>query len=229
MAKRSKQRLDSTHVCRLLSHMSRVRMCQRNHPVGFKYLERRQLLPGSWTTLWDHYVESKVDPRCTVEALKTKFLQAGKDMCTILEWANTQDVAIKDAESIRLAQRVFDENYERDEQGEYQQTRAQPTERCIIRTSLRLNGVQVHHQGQNLGGLQNTGGGDGTGGTPGDGGTDSKLPHRHRHTKCVGERQARYGHSPFGASQHGLGSRPGPVCRWRVRVCVAPRSSRRYP
>jgi len=59
--------------------------------------------------------------------LKTKFLQAGKDMCTILEWANTQDVAIKDAEAIRLAQRVFDENYERDEQGEYQQTRAQPT------------------------------------------------------------------------------------------------------
>jgi len=62
-----------------------------------------------------------------VETLKTKFLQAGKDMCTILEWANTQDVAIKDAEAIRLAQRVFDENYERDEQGEYQQTRAQPT------------------------------------------------------------------------------------------------------
>ena len=58
----------------------------------------------------------------TVEALKTKFPQAGKDMCTILEWANTQDVAIKDAGSIRLAQRVFDENYERDEQGEYQQT-----------------------------------------------------------------------------------------------------------
>ena len=28
---------------------------------------------------------------------------------------------------------------------------------------------QVHHQGQNLGGLQNTGGGDGTGGTPGGG------------------------------------------------------------
>lgn len=102
-------------------------MCQRNHPVGFKYLERRQLLLESWTTLWERYVESKVDHRCTVEALKTKFLQAGKDMCTILEWANTQDVAIKDAESIRLAQRVFDENYERDEQGEYQQTRAQPT------------------------------------------------------------------------------------------------------
>ena len=84
-----------------------------------------------------------------------------------------------------------------------------PPERCIIRTSLRLNGVQVHHQGQNLGGLQNTGGGDGTGGTPGGGGTDSKLPHRHRHTKCVGERQARYGHSPF--EQANMGLEPPPV------------------
>ena len=75
-------------------------------------------------------------------------LNSDKDMCTILEWANTQDVAIKDAGAIRLAQRVFNENYERDAQGEYQQTRAQPTERCIIRTSLRLNGIPVHHQGQ---------------------------------------------------------------------------------
>ena len=127
VAKRTKQRLDSTHVCGLLSHMSRLECVRETIRLTLEYLERRQLLPESWTTLWDHYVESKVDPRCTVEALKTKFLQAGKDMCTILEWANTQDVAIKDAESIRLAQRVFDENYERDEQGEYQQTRAQPT------------------------------------------------------------------------------------------------------
>lgn len=127
VAKRSKQRLDSTHICGLLSHMSRLECVRETIRLALEYLERRQLLPESWTTLWEHYVESKVDPRCTVEALKTKFLQAGKDMCTILEWANTQDIAIKDAESIRLAQRVFDENYERDEQGEYQQTRAQPT------------------------------------------------------------------------------------------------------
>lgn len=113
VAKRSKQRLDSTHVCGLLSHMSRLECVRETIRLALEYLERRQLLLESWTTLWERYVESKVDPRCTVEALKTKFLQAGKDMCTILEWANTQDVAIKDAESIRLAQRVFDENYER--------------------------------------------------------------------------------------------------------------------
>lgn len=127
VAKRSKQRLDSTHVCGLLSHMSRLECVRETIRLALEYLERRQLLLESWTTLWERYVESKVDHRCTVETLKTKFLQAGKDMCTILEWANTQDVAIKDAEEIRLAQRVFDENYERDEQGEYQQTRAQPT------------------------------------------------------------------------------------------------------
>ena len=106
------------HACmRAVEPMSRLECVRETIRLALEYLERRQLLPESWTTLWDHYVESKVDHRCTVEALKTKFLQAGKDMCTILEWANTQDVAIKDAGSIRLAQRVFDENYERDEQG----------------------------------------------------------------------------------------------------------------
>ena len=151
--------------------------------------------------------------------MKTKFLQAGKDMCTILEWANTQDVAIKDAGSIRLAQRVFDENYERDEQGEYQQTRAQPTgavhnphepqaQWSSSPPSRTKPGWATKHRWRRRY-RRNPG-------RPG--GTDSKLPHRHRHTKCVGERQARYGHSPFGASQHGLGAAPGPVCRWCVRV-----------
>ncbi|MBF8277295.1 MAG: Tnp dom protein [Candidatus Brocadiaceae bacterium] len=142
MAKRSKQRLDSTHICGLLSHTSRLECVRETIRLALEYLERRQLLPESWATLWDHYVESKVDHRCTVEALKTKFLQAGKDMCTILEWANTQDIAIKDAEAIRLAQRVFDENYERDEQGgSINRPVHSPPERCIIRTSLRLNGI----------------------------------------------------------------------------------------
>ena len=203
-------------------------MCQRNHRLALNIWNAvnscRSLGRRCGITM-----SSKVDPRCTVEALKTKFLQAGKDMCTILEWANTQDVAIKDAESIRLAQRVFDENYERDEQGEYQQTRAQPTERCIIRTSLRLNGVQVHHQGQNLGGLQNTGGGDGTGGTPGDG-----SPTQNFLTAIVTQNASesdKPGMAIVLSEQANMGlEAPGPVCRWRVRVrAVAPRSSRRYP
>jgi len=75
VAKRSQQRLDSTHIYGLLSHISRLECVRETIRLALEYLERRQLLPESWTTMWEYYVE----------------------------------------------------NYERDEQGEYQQTRAQPT------------------------------------------------------------------------------------------------------
>ena len=172
-----------------------------------------------------------MDPRYTVEALKTKFLQAGKDMCTILEWANTQDVAIKDAGAIRLAQRVFDENnYERDEQGEYQQTRAQPTgavhnphepQAQWSSKSTIKDKTWVGYKTQVAETIQEE---------PREAGNRLKTsspPSSHK--------MRRRATSPvwpwsFRASQHGLGAAPGPVCRWRVCVrAVAPRSSRRRP
>jgi len=138
VAKRSKQRLDSTHVCGLLSHMSRLECVRETIRLVLEYLERRQLLPESWTTLWEHYVGSKVGPRCTVEALKTKFLQAGKDMCTILEWATLRS---KTPGQSVLLNGCLMRTMNGMNKGSISRPVHSPPDRCIIRTSLRLNEV----------------------------------------------------------------------------------------
>jgi transposase len=124
--KRSKQRLDSTHVCGMLSVMSRLECARETIRLALKDLESPGLLPETWADLWERYVENKLDARCGVESLKAKVLQAGHDMHGMLLWAHSQPPEIQAAESMQLLQRVFDENYELDEQGVWRQTRAQP-------------------------------------------------------------------------------------------------------
>lgn len=125
--KRSKQRLDSTHVCGCLSHMSRLECARETIRLVLEALEQQGVLLESWASLWNHYVESKIDSRCSVETLKAKVKQAGEDMHTILIWGETQPPEIKNGKSLQLLRRVFEENYESDGSGGHQQTRAQPT------------------------------------------------------------------------------------------------------
>ncbi len=126
VAKRSRQRLDSTHVCGLLEHMSRLE-CVRKTLCGFLHdVERRGLLPESWSGYWDCYVESKVDPRSKAPALKAKFAKAGNDIRTI--WVDCAGLkSLTNMDSFVLLQRVFLENYELEPAGVAKQRRAQPT------------------------------------------------------------------------------------------------------
>lgn len=125
--KRSKQRLDSTHVCGLLKNMSRLECARETIRLALEDWEPQGLFPESWDSLWEHYVESKIDPRCGVETLKAKVKQAGEDMRTLLVWGDTQPPEVKNGQSLQLLRRVFHENYEEDKNGDTQQTRAQPT------------------------------------------------------------------------------------------------------
>lgn len=124
--KRSKQRLDSTHVCGLLKDMSRLECARQTIRLVLEDLEQQGHLLESWETLWNNYVETKIDPRCGVETLKAKVKQAGEDMRIILIWSEAQPSAIKDSKNFQLLCRVFEENYEEDKNGEYQQMRVQP-------------------------------------------------------------------------------------------------------
>jgi transposase len=126
LPKRSKQRLDSTHVCALLARMSRLECAREAIRLALEAVEARGVLPASWAPWWERYVESKVDPRSATEALKAKVRQAGEDMNLILTWAHEQGAAWEQAEPMQVLRRVFQENYEVDAQGERQQTRAQP-------------------------------------------------------------------------------------------------------
>lgn len=124
--KRSRQRLDSTHVRGLLSAMNRLDCARETIRVLLEDVEADGALPEGWFAYWDLYVESKVDPRAKAPALEAKSAQAGADMLAI--WKDAAGCwPIIARESFVLLQRVFLENYALDAQGRAQKTRAQPT------------------------------------------------------------------------------------------------------
>jgi len=124
--KRSRQRLDSTHVRGLLSLMNRLECARETIRLLLEDVEADGALPDAWSAYWELYVESKVDPRAKAPALEAKSAQAGADMLAI--WKDAAGCwPIMDRDSFVLLQRVFLENYALDAQGHAQKTRAQPT------------------------------------------------------------------------------------------------------
>jgi len=124
--KRSRQRLDSTHVRGLLSLMNRLECARETIRLLLEELEADGSLPEAWAPYWDCYVESKLDPRAQAPALEAKSVQAGRDMLAIWKDASgCWDIVVRDA--FVLLQRVFLENYTVEAGGELAKTRAQPT------------------------------------------------------------------------------------------------------
>jgi transposase len=124
--RRSRQRLDSTHVRGLLSAMNRLECTRETIRLLLEDIEADGELPSAWDGYWDRYVESKLDPRARAAALEAKAAQAGEDMLAIWkDAARCWDIGQRD--TFVLLQRVFLENYDVDAAGRAQKTRAQPT------------------------------------------------------------------------------------------------------
>lgn len=124
--KRSRQRLDSTHVRGLLSAMSRLDCARETIRLLLEDVEADDSLPSSWASYWECYVESKLDPRARAPALEEKSAQAGADMLAI--WKDAAGCwAIGRRDAFVLLQRVFLENYTVDVTGCAHKTRTQPT------------------------------------------------------------------------------------------------------
>ena len=124
--KRSRQRLDSTHIWGLLSELSRLECVRETIRLLLEDLEAAGHLPESWAGYWERYVEGKVDPRAGLQALQAKSAEAGTDLLAIWQQAAAGGpIATRDA--FVLLQRVFLENYEFDSAGHAQRTHAQPT------------------------------------------------------------------------------------------------------
>lgn len=124
--KRSRQRLDSTHVRGLLSLMSRLECVRETSRLLLEDLEAEGTFPEAWTPYWERYVETKLDPRAQSPALEAKFIQAGRDLLAIWkDSAGCWEIVSRDA--FVLLQRVFLENYTLEASGQVQKTRAQPT------------------------------------------------------------------------------------------------------
>ena len=126
LPKRSRQRLDSTHVRGLLSLMSRLECARATIRLLLEDVEAAGELPSTWSVYWERYVESKLDPRARAPTLEAKTAEAGQDMLAI--WREAVGYwTIAQREAFVVLQRVFLENYSVDATGRTDQTRAQPT------------------------------------------------------------------------------------------------------
>jgi transposase len=124
--KRSRQRLDSTHVRGLLSLMNRLECVRETIRLFLEDVEADGTFPEVWAPYWERYVETKLDPRAQAPALEAKSVQAGRDMLAIwTKAAGDWDIVARD--SFVLLQRVFLEHYTLAPGNEIEKTRAQPT------------------------------------------------------------------------------------------------------
>lgn len=111
--KRGRRRLDSTHVLGLVARLSLLELLRETTRLALKELAATEglQLPPFWATLWERYVENKLDYRLEEATLKDKQLQAGRDMSLLLAWAQPQAAALA-GQQMRLLARVLEENFQ---------------------------------------------------------------------------------------------------------------------
>jgi transposase len=87
--KRSKQRLDSTHVLSAVKDLSALECVRESMRLALEELGTRLAAserPDFWELFWERYVQSKLDYRAGQEVLKNKHYQAGQDCRRLLQW-----------------------------------------------------------------------------------------------------------------------------------------------
>jgi hypothetical protein len=131
IARRSRQRLDSTQMMGKISRMSRLECVRETLRLALKELEQvgsEEPRPSFWTELWDRYVDNKLDYRAEVSVLQAKMIQAGKDAAQLLDWV--KELArpeVSQGEQVQLLQRVWTENFQLGSADQLETTPAQPT------------------------------------------------------------------------------------------------------
>ncbi len=115
LPRRRKERLDSTQVLALVSHMSRLECCRETLGQALKELAKHLAeasRPAWWPTLWERYVESRFDFRAEPKVLAEKFQPTGQDGAQVLAWLQGLDPAVS-GKKVRLLTRVWEEQFER--------------------------------------------------------------------------------------------------------------------
>ena len=111
--KKTKQRLDSTHVLGLVRRMSSLDCVRETLRCALEALEPLlRECPALWPTWWERYVATAADYRADEATLKEKFLQAGEDARALLEWAAQQTETVRAHSAVALLRRVWEENFE---------------------------------------------------------------------------------------------------------------------
>ena len=116
VARRSRQRLDSTQMLGRVARMSRLDCVRESLRLALQELEplvKMERRPPFWLALWERYVESQVDYRASSETLTRKLSEAGNDSWQLLKWLREPEQApwVAGAQAQLLA-RVFGEQFE---------------------------------------------------------------------------------------------------------------------
>lgn len=121
IAKRSKQRLDSTHILGAVARMSALECVRETLAVALDELEgklRKDQRPQFWEELWERYVESKLDYKSAEETLQSKRRQAGADCLRLLEWLEPLGAEVREAKGVALLRKVLSQQYEVQQSGQ---------------------------------------------------------------------------------------------------------------
>ena len=128
--RQSRQRLDSTAIFGRVSRMSRVECVRETLRLALQELAQSTaalLRPEFWASLWERYVENKLDYRAEVSVLQQKMVQAGQDARQLLRWVEQlSDPSPGGGEQVKLLRQVWAEQFELDSAAAVQQREAQP-------------------------------------------------------------------------------------------------------
>ncbi|MBK8575450.1 MAG: transposase [Elusimicrobia bacterium] len=112
MAKRGRQRMDSTYVLGLVKRMSALDCVRESLRCGLEELSHSvEERPDFWNLLWERYVESRLDYRASEGTLREKMGQAGKDIWALLNWLDKRKGLIGEGPKCLILRRVFQEQF----------------------------------------------------------------------------------------------------------------------
>jgi transposase len=128
--KRSKQRLDSTHIVGAVARLSALECVRETLALALEELDRKLKegeRPEFWEQLWERYVESKLDYKSAQEVLQSKRRQAGADCWRLLEWLEPLGAEIREAKGVALLREVFAQQYELEQSGQIEPVKVHAT------------------------------------------------------------------------------------------------------
>jgi transposase len=120
IAKRSKQRLDSTHILGAVARLSALECVRETLALALEELDgnlARDQRPEFWQQLWESYVESKLDYKSGEALLQAKRCEAGADCLRLLKWLEPLGAEVLEAKGVALLREVFSQQYEVDQSG----------------------------------------------------------------------------------------------------------------
>ncbi|MGD0183421.1 MAG: transposase [Terriglobales bacterium] len=120
IAKRSKQRLDSTHILGAVARLSALECVRETLALALEELDgtlAQDQRPEFWDQLWDGYVETKLDYKSGEALLQTKRYEAGADCLRLLKWLEPLGAEVLEAKGVALLREVFSQQYEVDQSG----------------------------------------------------------------------------------------------------------------